>query len=394
MKCQELPGDISSYLDGEMSETEIECFREHLRGCESCRRELKEMETLVTACRDLGMEDPPPDFHESLAKALESSGRQAGLHKVFALWSGSRHKALVAVAAVAAVLVMGVASGTILQLLPIGGMGSTAQEPGRAPAPVEDSRSGLGADESYSKELAEIGEESYSTYQDSAPQVGSATVSFDRKIIKSASLQVEVLNEEFAGAKQAVVSITLASGGYIQESAQWEAPYGENARFVLRVPEEGFLPVLEELRRLGKVTHEQVGGTDVTEEYVDVESRLKSLKVHEQRLLDILAKAQNVDELLRIESELSRVRSEIEGLTGRLNYLGSMVALATIEVNLASVEEVTPKEPTLWDQVVLAFLKTLKALADFATKTVVFLSGAAPVVLILVAVWYLIRRRK
>jgi len=398
MKCQELSGEISAYLDGEMNEAERQHFEEHLRACDSCRRELQEMEMVVAACRDLGMEDPPPEFHERIAKALESSGRQAGLRKVAALWSGSRWKAL---AAVAAVLVVVVASGTLLQLLPIGGMGSTAKDAGWAPAaPVEEPRSGLMADEFYSKSLeAEEGlggeQGGYSGYQGgAAPQVGSATVSFDRKIIKSANLQLEVLNEEFAAAKQAVVSITQASGGYVQESAQWEAPYGANARFMLRVPEQGFLSVLEELRHLGKVTHEQIGGRDVTEEYVDVESRLKSLRVHEQRLLDILAKAQNVDELLRIESELSRVRSEIESLTGRLNYLGSMVSLATIEVNLTSVKEVTPKEPTLWDQVVAAFLKTLKALADFVTRTVIFLSGAAPVLLILAAVWYLVRRRK
>lgn len=386
MRCTEVWEAISAYIDGELDEGEKLKIEEHLQGCEDCRRQLYEMQAVASACRALGMEEPPPDFHERLKTRLASK-RTGHLSRLAAVWSTSRYKGL----AVAAVLIIALASGTLWQMV-TAPMGSSVR--------MDESSYGLAPEEAL-PEMERADSVSFDeTPRDkgyskvlSSPQLGTVA-SFDRKIIKSANVQMEIQEEDFSEAQQAVGGITQSVGGFIQESTRWEAPHGANARFVLRVPENSFMGVLEELSKLGKVTSENVGGQDITEEYVDIESRLNSLRVHESRLLDILAKAQNVDELLRIESELSRIRSEIESLTGRLNYLGSLVAMSTIEVNMISVKEVTPKEPTLWDEVVAAFLRTVRALADMATRTLVFLSSAAPVLLVLAVVWYLIKRRR
>ena len=166
-------------------------------------------------------------------------------------------------------------------------------------------------------------------------------------------------------------------------------------RLVIRVPESSFNQALETVKKLGRARGERVTGQDVTEEYIDVESRLGALRVHETRLLELLGQAKSVDDLLRVESELVRVRTDIEALTRRMRYLERMVSYSTLEVSLRETEDlgVSPAE-RLWRRVVEAFLKTLQAVAEMAAKLVVFAASAAPVIAIAAGAWYLYRLRK
>jgi uncharacterized membrane-anchored protein len=165
---------------------------------------------------------------------------------------------------------------------------------------------------------------------------------------------------------------------------------------VLRVPAPRFAEALAALEELGRVRERRVSGQDVSEEFVDLQARVRNLERHEQQLLTFMDRATKVSDLLAIEQELARVRGEIEGLTGRLRVLGNQVELATIEVALRQKPE---KISTgFWDigatvdRIRGAFLYTVRQILQVVEGAAVVISALVPVAVLVVVGWLLVRR--
>lgn len=165
----------------------------------------------------------------------------------------------------------------------------------------------------------------------------------DRQIISQASLSVEV--EDVAGAVAQVRVIAETRGGFISQVATTGTPGRQRSDLVVRVPQGEFLDTLESIKGLGKVWSENAGSEDVTEQFIDLEARLRSALREEQSLLSLLERADTVSNILTIERELARVRSDIERLQGQINYLSRRVDLATISVALFPPEERLAEPP-------------------------------------------------
>ncbi len=165
----------------------------------------------------------------------------------------------------------------------------------------------------------------------------------DRQIISQASLSVEV--EDVAGAVAQVRTIAEGRGGFISQLATTGTPGRQRSDLTVRVPQGEFFDTLESIKRLGKVWSENAGSEDVTEQFIDLEARLRSALREEQSLLSLLERADTVSNILTIERELARVRSEIERLQGQINYLSRRVDLATISVALFPPEERLAEPP-------------------------------------------------
>ncbi len=159
----------------------------------------------------------------------------------------------------------------------------------------------------------------------------------DRQIISQASLSVEV--EDVAGAVAQVRTIAETRGGFISQVATTGTPGRQRSDLVVRVPQGEFFDTLESIKGLGKVWAENAGSEDVTEQFIDLEARLRSALREEQSLLSLLERADTVSNILTIERELARVRSEIERLQGQINFMSRRVDLATISVALFPPEE-------------------------------------------------------
>ncbi len=173
--------------------------------------------------------------------------------------------------------------------------------------------------------------------------MGSIAGSTDpgRMVIAWAFLAVEV--EDFQDAYSRVYVIAQRFDGYIADSRSYETDSGTmRGTIVLRIPEETFMEVVNEVEKIGHLKSKQITGRDVTEEYVDLGARLKNLETQEIRLLDILSKAGNVDEILKVEKELERVRGKIEQIKARMQYLENRVSLATVTVDLYEPEPIKP----------------------------------------------------
>jgi len=159
-----------------------------------------------------------------------------------------------------------------------------------------------------------------------------------RMMIRTASIRIESENPEEAVGEVMLIAESL--GGYVESMTL----HGKSsAEIVIRVPEQSFFNALYQLRKIGKVIHEEIRGQDVTEEYVDLKARLRNLKAEEEWLLKAVEKAKTVEELLMIERELWRVRGEIERIEGRMRYLERRVEYSTIRVVLTRPAEPKPR---------------------------------------------------
>ena len=152
-----------------------------------------------------------------------------------------------------------------------------------------------------------------------------------RMIIREGQLSIEV--ESILEAMDAARAVVEGVGGRVDGShivgADLDSKYGS---VTLRVPSSSFDAVVGELRTLGRLLSESSSSADVTEEYVDLEARRGNLEETEQKLQAFLDQAEDVEDLLAVQRELTTTRGEIERLIGRINLLSALVSESTIGV--------------------------------------------------------------
>jgi hypothetical protein len=219
---------------------------------------------------------------------------------------------------------------------------------------------------------------------------------FDRKIVETAELGIraEDVRESAAQAQQ----VAAQFGGTVLSSQINQGDGSVYADLVLSIPSPEFETALDELRDLGKeVTTDTVSGEDVTEEFVDLQSRERNLLAAEQSLLKLYDRAENVNDALSIERELTNIRGQIEQVQGRIEYLEEHTALSQITLSIQPVPNPTPPQPA-WDPVRViaqawnASLLVLQSLATAILSIIAFGWWLAPV-LIAGLVWWKRRNR-
>jgi len=217
---------------------------------------------------------------------------------------------------------------------------------------------------------------------------------FDRKIVKTAELGVRAGNvrESAADAQRIVTSF----GGNVLSSQVTRDDGSVYADLALSVPSSDFEAALEELRRLGKeIMTDAVRGEDVTEEFVDLESRERNLLAAEESLLELYGKAESVEDTLTVQRELTNVRGEIELVQGRLKYLEQRTAFSRITLGIEPVQRPEPVPPA-WkpaDVAARAWGASLGVLQGFATALISALVFGWWLVPALVVAFVLWRRR-
>lgn len=165
----------------------------------------------------------------------------------------------------------------------------------------------------------------------------ASLASGQRRTISRASVSVEV--EEVGLAVERVNAIADSYGGFVERLSSSGSGPAMRADLTVRVLQDNFTSAVLDIRNLGEVQDLDLGQEDVTEQFIDLEARLKSAQREEESLLALLDQASSIEHVLTIERELSRVRSQIERLQGQLNHLQQRADLATIHVSLFPPEE-------------------------------------------------------
>ena len=171
---------------------------------------------------------------------------------------------------------------------------------------------------------------------DPAPVAAARIPSIPRKIIYTAELGLIVT--ELASLENELPRLIKQYGGYVLNS-KVDVNQGRrrSGTWAVKVPVERFHDTLNALAKLGSQEKRNIDSQDVTEDFVDIEARVANKKGLEQRVLALLEKRSgDINEVLRLEAELSRIREEIERMQGRLKYLAGMSSLSTITIIRAS----------------------------------------------------------
>nr|MBA4186286.1 DUF4349 domain-containing protein [Acidobacteriota bacterium] len=168
-----------------------------------------------------------------------------------------------------------------------------------------------------------------------AEQTQTAPVVVERKIIRNADLQLEANAPEEA--QQKITQIAESKGGFVVESTQSssdaKATTRDTVTMTVRVPSAKFDEALSEIRQTAsRVIVESVKGQDVTEEFIDIEARLKTQKALEAQFLEIMKRSNSVEDALNVQTEIARVRGEIEKIEGRKRFLESQASLSTVKI--------------------------------------------------------------
>ncbi len=233
-----------------------------------------------------------------------------------------------------------------------------------------------------------------------ATSAQTATIAADRKIIRNAELLLET--EAPTDGQQRITAIAESLGGFVvtselkQNTAQVKP--SQSVVVVARVPSSQFNAALEQIRGAGRVVQEKTTGQDVSEEYLDLEARIRTKKALEAQFLEIMKQARKVSDALEVQSQLADVRTEIERLEGRRRFLENQSALSTITVNLQLPPPVVATTSTGFGEAIKqAFgdaVDIAAAIALFIIRSVIVLTPFALIFgLPIWLIWRFARRR-
>ena len=223
-----------------------------------------------------------------------------------------------------------------------------------------------------------------------------------RMIIHNAVIRTNV--KELAKAQSNIEQKVKEYGGYIVESNVYEEDdQTSNGHMIVRIPEKHFETFLSDAEgEASKVLERNVTGQDVTEQYVDLTSRLKSKRVVEERLLTFMKGAEKTEDLLKISSDLATVQEEIEVIVGKMKYLENQSSFSTIELMMIENRVIIPgienNDLNTWEKTKKQLVTSTNALLAGGSAIVVFFIGNLPVFLILgviaFAVHWIIKRKR
>lgn len=220
-----------------------------------------------------------------------------------------------------------------------------------------------------------------------------------RQIIYDADLRLVV--EDFEGLPEMIELLVDEAGGFVaQAKLGGQSGSPRSGLWKVRLPVEKYNGFVENARKLGELESLAANSQDVTEQYYDLEARIRNKQKEEARLLRHLEDTTGkLDEILAVEREISRVREELERMEGKLRVLQDLVALATVTLHVVEIKGyVPPQAPAFTVRVSRAFLGSWRALVGTSESLAVAVAAASPWLAIFgvpaVGVVTIVRRRR
>lgn len=227
----------------------------------------------------------------------------------------------------------------------------------------------------------------------------------DRKLIRTVSVTVETL--DFDAFSTDLERAVTQAGGYF-ESRRVSGNSGQSddglmyGSYTIRIPESALEDFSEKMDGLGNILSRNENVEDVTLQYSDTEGRIRSLKKQQDRLLELLEDAENVEDIITIEARLSEVEYELESYQSSKNILDNQISYVTIQLEASEVQKVTPPAKlSIWERIRLGLGDSLDNLqegcVDFLVGLIVcfpYLLAAAVMIGVIVIIVKKVRRKK
>lgn len=422
MNCEQVKESLSAYIDDVLDNEEMTAISSHLHNCPACKKEHEALLETINMLAVLEEVIPPASFRRELRQKLEKAAsseifEQEGIKQdtvkksVFKpdlLWAfilqflnKLRRSRLVPVALALVLMII-----IVPPLLNIK-MGSGMKELAKMES-ADDGFAENGANKrlfTTNEMMADKASQSQApemTLTTKAKQEDITATPVERKIIKNADLSLKV--DDY---KQAVAEIkkqVAFLGGYIaNENVNNRSTGTINGHLQVRIPYSRFEGFLDGMEELGEMNARNIYSQDVTEEYVDIESRLKALRIKETRLLELLAKSGKLSEVLQVENELANTRAQLESLQGRLRYLDNRTDFSNVNINVqqrqSSNQQISPGGLSgVWLSAKQAFIESINELLNYLRKFIILIGALLPYLVIIAVisagVWYYIKRKK
>lgn len=446
MKCELVRNLMSSYIDQKLNEIEKKEFEKHLAVCSDCMKEYEQMLEIVTISNNIEEVELPESFKAELhEKLLTEKAKNTGSFLRFV----KKHRYKTASGLAAAVLILAIflsrQPDIVNQLGILQGTNNAARgsEQYGMTKGAPDVNNGLGGNAPSTAYNATMDTQFTTAASPEAKSIapapeiakvdgnsGNLAISFNeainplasrgldtstRKVIKSGNITLKSKN--FDTRVNEIKQLTETNGGFVENSSIDNVvvytttnpvdgkPAGEStmktANITIRIPADKFDIINEQIKGMGQLVNESINGNDITSQYQDTYTRKENLKVQEKRLQELMAKANNVDEILRIENELNRVRTDIDMMEGSLKQWDNLVELSTLNISITEVKEEklqTVDVPNIWQKAYLGLIGTINDILSGSSKLFIIIITIIPYLLILGAltavVLFIIKRRK
>ena len=406
MDCIEFNELIFSYIDGELNDSQNELFENHMKKCPSCHKEYQANAKLLSDIHALPMEELPKGYCKRLHVRLDDAKVSSKKIKRnnFIKYIGIAASCILVITAI---YVIGVNSNndknytndiamdnmvngtTIEYTAGKDNYNFNKEEAKPEEAPAES------ANEETSNDTYEI--------SSNINTRSSLNLSQESKIIKAGQLSLETLNfDEFMSNLDEVVRQNNGYFEYNQTSISYrnEDKDYKNASVKLRVPQESFYNIISFIEEQTDVYNREVNEYDVTKDYYDMENTLINFQVQENRLRELYDKAANVTEILQLENEIRRIRTEIDSYGIKLSDIDDRVNMATISLSITEIEGRNINISTsksLWDKSKEGFIRTINYIIEGIEGIIVWIISYLPIIIPIVIIGagvFIIARKK
>ena len=220
------------------------------------------------------------------------------------------------------------------------------------------------------------------------------------KIIYSADATLETT--DFDAALSGVIELVEKNGGWVESSSINGAnyynisrgnSYNRSAYYVLRIPGDKFQLMMNSLSELGNVPYTHIYTENVTAQYYDTQARLEAYEAQEARLVEMMAIAETVEDVIAIEDKLTDIRYRIDSLQTSLNNWDRRVNYSTLSLSVEEVREYTPDEKKIsyGEELWKAFTDAIEGVGEFFKNALVFIVSAIPALVIILVLGLLLR---
>ncbi len=275
------------------------------------------------------------------------------------------------------------------------GCGAKSNDGAIAPESANGAYAGMLSDSVEQESMNEPGENASSS---------TATQAISQKLVRKVWLNAET--EELDGLLSQVQQRIAELGGYVESREVFNGNSkntrrSRSADLTIRIPAEQLAQFVDHVTENSNITSSNETADDITLSYIATQSRITALETEHARLLELLAKAETMDDLLQIESRLTDVRAELEEVTSQLRLYDNLVDYATVYLSINEVKEytVTEEPETVWQRIGTGFMESLENLGTFFTELFVFIVVALPyliplAIVITAVILLTIKRRK
>ena len=249
--------------------------------------------------------------------------------------------------------------------------------------------------ESPAQEDLTVGGQLESVPEELGEEGAASRIMSDRKLIRTVDLSVET--REFDRMIEELDRQVEAVGGYVEYRSTYNGSLystyrsQRSADMTIRIPQDKLDGFLDAVDGISNVISRNDRVDDITLTYVDLKSHKEALETEQARLLELLAKAQSVEDIITIEERLSNVRYQIESMESQLRTFDNQVDYSTVTMNIQEVKELTPaSKESAWEQIRSGFVDSLYSIGRGAEEIGIWLLVNSPYLLILGVVLILV----